>query len=154
MMLTGHRLVRRQLGKSAFSGEGARRWGGRWNSAGVGIVYLSSTLSLASLEFLVHFAAREDLPELVSFSVRFAEELVRSVAGLPADWRAVPPPESTQAIGDAWVRGGSSAVWRVPSVIIPSEFNYVINPEHPDFRKIAIGPPEPFSIDPRLLGTV
>ena len=71
---------------------------------------------------------------------------------LPADWRVEPPPPSTQRIGDAWVRAARSAILALPSVIISSESNFLLNPAHSDFKKISIGKPEPFAFDPRLLG--
>jgi len=70
---------------------------------------------------------------------------------LPADWMLEPPGPSSQAIGDAWVQAGESAVLAVPTVLIPSETNYLLNPMHPDFKKISIGKPQPFAFDPRLL---
>ena len=69
---------------------------------------------------------------------------------LPAGWRQQPPPPSVQSIGDAWATEARSAVLRVPSVIIPHEHNYLLNPLHPDFKKVKIGKRETFSFDPRL----
>jgi RES domain-containing protein len=74
------------------------------------------------------------------------------VRTLPPDWRTEPPPPSTRQIGDTWVRDGRSAILALPSVIIPGELNYVLNPFHPDFKKISIGKPEKFTFDPRLPG--
>jgi len=69
---------------------------------------------------------------------------------LPSNWRDHPPPPETKAIGDQWVSEGSSLVLRVPSVVVPNEFNYVLNPSHPAFADISIGDPIPFPFDPRL----
>jgi RES domain-containing protein len=71
-------------------------------------------------------------------------------SALPADWRADPPPASTRAVGDEWVLANRSAVLRVPSVVVPLEFNYVFNPRHPDFPRVTIGLPLPLPFDPRL----
>ena len=68
----------------------------------------------------------------------------------PSDWRSDTPPASTQAIGDAWVKRGATAILRVPSVIVPVEYNYLINPAHPDARRIAIGKPMAFPFAARL----
>jgi RES domain-containing protein len=70
---------------------------------------------------------------------------------LAAEWRVEPPPPSTKVVGDAWVREKRSAVLALPSVIIPGELNYLFNPAYPAFKRIAIGKPERFAFDPRLL---
>jgi RES domain-containing protein len=70
---------------------------------------------------------------------------------LPSDWKMEPPPLSTRQLGDHWARSSRSAILAVPSVIIPDETNYVLNPAHPDFKRIVIGKPAPFTFDPRLL---
>lgn len=79
------------------------------------------------------------------------EVLVEKVMALPFDWTEEPPPASTQDIGNLWVKEQRSAILEIPSVIIPGEPNYLLNPAHPDFRRIQIGKPEPFAFDPRLL---
>ena len=68
---------------------------------------------------------------------------------LPTDWRALPAPDSTHQIGEAWAGSGPVALL-VPSVVLPAESNYVLNPLHPDIRSVDVGPPEPLDIDPRL----
>lgn len=146
------RIVKERHATNAFDGEGARLHGGRWNSRGTSVVYASATLSLAALENLVHLAPPISF-RFVAFRVEFAESLVESlpVPGLPADWTEEPPSRSTQAIGDRWVREGRSVVLEVPSVLIPGESNYLINPAHPEFRRLQIGDAEAFAFDPRLL---
>lgn len=150
MTVTAFRLAPQAFADGAFSGEGTRQWGGRWNPPGVGVVYLSSTLSLASLEFLVHFAGHSELPALTSFEVRFDKSFVSELNELPEDWRNVPALPSTQQAGARWCREQRSAVLRVPSLVVPHESNYLLNPSHADFRKIQIGAPQPFSLHPRL----
>ncbi len=150
-MLEAWRIVRAKHAAGAFSGKGAAQFGGRWNSRGVPVVYASATLSLAVLETLVHL----NPPVVFHFKVfhlRFDEGLVEPVPSgkLPAEWREEPPPRSTQAIGDDWVRAGRSAMLALPSVIIPTERNYVLNPAHRDFKRIKIGPPEDFTFDTRI----
>jgi RES domain-containing protein len=90
--------------------------------------------------------------ETTSLWVDFDEVMVAVLeeVALPADWRADPPPASTQSIGDAWVLASRSAVLRVPSVVVPLESNYILNPRHPDFARPRIEPPMPFPLDPRL----
>lgn len=151
-MLEGWRIVKEKRLAAAFSGEGAAKTGGRWNSRGVAVVYASATRSLAALETLVHL----NPPVMFNYRIirlEFDESLVErlKLAALPNDWRAEPPPLSTRRLGDAWARALRSAILAVPSVIIPGETNYLLNPAHPDFRKIAIGQPAGFAFDPRLL---
>ena len=146
------RIVKAKHAATAFSGEGAAKNGGRWNSRGVRGIYASSTKSLAALETLVHL--NPPVPfKYIAFRLQFDAALVEKVPvnRLAADWRVEPPPPSTKAIGDAWVREVRSAVLALPSVIVPGELNYLLNPVHPAFKKISIGKPERFAFDPRLL---
>jgi len=145
------RIVKEKHAATAFSGEGAARTGGRWNSRGVAVVYTSCTRSLATLESLVHLNPPV-LFKYVAISIRFDDALVEifPVKNLPADWRTEPPPQSTKSVGDDWIKAARSAVLALPSVIT-GETNYLLNPAHPDFKKITIGKPQPFSFDSRLL---
>ena len=146
------RIVRSLHFQSAFTGEGAARYGGRWNSRGRPVVYTSWSKSLAALEILVHL--NPPLPfRYVSVQIEFEERLVTRLvsSALPLDWRLEPPPQSTKQVGDAWLRARESAILAVPSVIIPDETNYLLNPGHPEFQDIIFGQPEPFMFDPRLL---
>lgn len=153
-MPTGWRIVKTRLAARAFDGEGARRYGGRWNSAGTRVVYTSQSVSLAVLELLVHLQASRPLASYSVRSVQFAEGLVTSLdrASLPRDWRAFPTPTTLQRIGDDWIASAASVVLQVPSAIVEDESNYMINPAHPDFRRLRIGPLVRFRLDPRLLG--
>ena len=146
------RIVKEKHAATVFSGEGARLYGGRWNSAGVSLVYTSGTKALAALESLVHLNPPVTFT-YVAIPIEFDDALAETIsqAHLPAGWTDEPPPPSTKAIGDLWVKQARSAVLELPSVIIPGEPNYLINPAHPDFKRIVIGKPEPFSFDPRLL---
>lgn len=146
------RIVKARHEGTAFDGEGARIYGGRWNSPGTRLVYASATLSLAALESLVHLNPPVAF-RWVAIPVSFEERLVEvmSVAGLPADWTEEPPPPSTMEVGDQWVKQARSAVLEIPSVIVRSESNYLLNPAHPDFKKVVIGKSAPFAFDPRLL---
>jgi RES domain-containing protein len=145
------RIVKARHDGTAFDGEGARIYGGRWNSPGTRLVYASATLSLAALESLVHLNPPVAF-KWVAIPVSFEERLVEvmSLAGLPADWTEEPPPPSTMEVGDQWVKQARSAVLEIPSVIVRSESNYLLNPAHPDFKKVVIGKSAPFAFDPRL----
>jgi RES domain-containing protein len=146
------RIVKARHEGTAFDGEGARIYGGRWNSPGTRLVYASATLSLAALESLVHLNPPVAF-KWVAIPVSFEERLVEvmSLAGLPADWTEEPPPPSTMEVGDQWVKQARSAVLEIPSVIVRSESNFLLNPAHPDFKKVVIGKSAPFAFDPRLL---
>jgi len=150
-MLSAWRLTKTKLIAGAWDGQGARKSGGRWNSVGIAVVYTSGTLSLALVEVLVHLPSGI-LPAYSAVRVDFDESMVTAVGprDLPVNWRDYPPPPDTKAIGDLWVAQGSSLVLRVPSVIVPTEFNYILNPAHPAFADITIGEPMPFPFDPRL----
>lgn len=146
------RIVKAKHAATAFDGEGARLFGGRWNSPGTRMIYTSATLSLAALESLVHLSPPV-LFKYVAIPVEFDESLIETLpaSALPADWIEEPPSPSTKSIGDSWVKEARSAVLEVPSVIINAEPNYLLNLEHRDFKKVSIGKPVPFAFDPRLL---
>lgn len=152
MMRQAWRIVREKHAATAFTGEGAAVAGGRWNSRGCRVVYASGSASLAALETLVHLNPLIRFRYVV-FPIEFDEHLVEKVLpeALPADWRDEPPPPSTKRLGDQWVKEARSAVLELPSIIIPGESNYLLSTSHPDFTTIAIGKPELFTFDPRLL---
>lgn len=153
MRITAWRIVKRRLARTAFSGEGAKRYGGRWNSSGVAIVYAAESQSLAALEILVHLDCAELLRDYVAIPVSFDSKLVTAVdvSSLPRDWRTYPPPTRVREIGDGWVASGKSVVLQVPSVVVPSEMNFLLNPLHRDFEKLKIERPAQFTFDPRLI---
>lgn len=154
-MLSGWRLCKPQFARSIkeiMSGEGASLFGGRWNSKGVPVVYLGSTLSLSSMEMLVHLKDSEVLQDYNKLQVSFPESLVEyiDIQDLPKDWAVPAINSSVQFIGDDWVQDQSSLVLQVPSVVIPEESNYLINPKHPDFEKLIFSDIESYRFDPRL----
>ena len=147
------RICARRHASRAFTGDGARFYGGRWNPRGVPVVYTAATLSLAALELLVHLDPDTVPGDLVAVAGEVPDDLhieQISVASLRRNWRGYPAPEELQMRGLAWVRAVKSAVLSVPSAVVPPERNYLLNPAHRDFTKIRIGKPEPFHFDPRL----
>jgi RES domain-containing protein len=147
------RIVKQKHAATAFDGEGARRFAGRWNKRGTTIVYLSETLSLAALETFVHLSSEDSRFEFVAIEVEVPDDVAvdqLDPADLPPNWRAEPPLAETKAMGTAWVASGTAALLRVPSVIVPIEANYLLNPAHPDFARLRIGPPRPFGFDERM----
>jgi RES domain-containing protein len=151
-VITAYRIVKSRYADDAFSGVAARRNGGRWNPVGTAVVYTSWSMSLATLETLVHIES-ELLYDFVGITCSFHEALVERVdrRRLPQDWAGLPPPIELAAIGYEWVTSRASAVLEVPSAVIPEEVNYLINPEHEDFRSIDIGLVRPINLDLRLL---
>jgi RES domain-containing protein len=145
------RLCRRRL--AAFDGEGARLAGGRWNRPGTPVVYTSATLSLAALEYFVHLDPEDRPEDLVAVSARIPEDLRRTTvdaASLPRNWRSYPAPERLAAVGMRWIEAGETAVAAVPSALVPQEWNYLLNPAHPDFGRIEVGAARPFAFDARM----
>lgn len=140
-MICAWRLVDAALAACAFDGEGARRYGGRWNSPGTAVAYASATLSLAVLEILTHLPHPRLLDGYVSIRVEFDDAWIETVVPhrLPSKWRAFPAPPALREIGDDWVAAGRSAVLRVPSALVPQESHYVLNPRHPDFARVRVG---------------
>ena len=134
-----------------MSGEGARLYGGRWNSPGVRAVYLGDSLALASMELLVHLGDLDVLRTYRKLPVTIPEELVMHIdpVALPVGWETSPH-TVTRAIGDRWLADGQSGVLQVPSAVITVECNFVVNPRHPDVGTIRIGPVSGFRFDPRL----
>jgi RES domain-containing protein len=151
-MLSVWRLTTARFAKTAFSGEGARLYGGRWNFKGVPLVYTAGTQSLAMLEMLVQdepLRARYVMIE-ARIPKRVTIDRIR-IEDLPPDWREIEVREKLRAIGTEWAGKRSAAVLAVPSAIIPAELNYLLNPFHPDFRRIRTGRPQAFETDLRLI---
>lgn len=143
-MVRGYRVVQKKYSATALNGEGAALYGGRWNSKGKKAVYVSSTISLAILEILVHLDDYSTLAaEYCAISVEFDDSLVTMLADseLPGGWDSPAPNSGTQLIGDRWILSNSSVVLEVPSVVVPLERNFLINSNHPAFGKIRIGEP-------------
>src|SRR2546429_61676 len=133
--VVGWRIVKEKHAKSAFSGEGARIFEGRWNSAGVRMVYCSEHLSLAALEILVHTQPITIRDKFRVFRVSWDGKMMITIdlKKLPKSWNAQPPSSVSKNVGDNWVRSSPSVVLAVPSVIVPSERTFLLNPKHQDW---------------------
>lgn len=163
MTLTVWRLQSKQYysPQAAFAGEGAYRFGGRWNPPGVRVVYTSSSLALAVLERLVHTESVRGLRALVAYSytLHTDEIMYLEQAQLPKHWDAKyaatswkkPPTKPTQKIGQIWFLQTSSLALRVPSAVLPQEFNCLLNPTHPDFDPSRVKRLEDFAADKRIV---
>ena len=150
--VVGWRIVKEKHAATAFSGEGARIFEGRWNSAGVRMVYCSENLALAALEILAHTRPVTMRDKFRAFRVSWDEAImvVVDLKNLPKAWSAQPPTAASKNIGDEWIKSGQSAVLALPSVLVPLEKTFLLNPKHPDFRKIKIKDAGNFALDPRL----
>lgn len=136
----------------AFSGEGARLYGGRWNPQGWPLVYAAATRSLALLEAL---AQDQPLRARYAFIPADVPDNLRVMRvtheQLPTKWRAAASRQQLQEMGRQWLSGGEAAVLSVPSVILPQEGNFLLNPRHADFKQIRIGAAEILDMGSRLL---
>ena len=133
-------------------GEGAKEFGGRWNTPGRPVIYTSASIALALLEVIANIGRPASIPLHKIIDMDVPDNLIQQADPviLPHGWDALGLSPLTQSIGNSWLDEGSSAVLQVPSVIIPDESNYLINPAHPDFRRIGIGEMRDFLFDPRL----
>lgn len=129
---------------------GAGLHGGRWNPAGAPVIYAAGSLALAMLERLVQ---RRNLGSTLLVEAEVPNDIAVEdlTAAPPPGWRELGSP-SAAAAGAAWVAGGRAALLRVPSVVVPREANYVVNPAHPATARIRVSAPEPLEWDSRLFG--
>jgi RES domain-containing protein len=145
LTVRAYRIAKRKFagsGVEMMSGRCALRYGGRWNSPGRAVVYASQSLSLATLEVAVHLVRADKLVSYRMIVLLIPDAIILPVdrSALPADWNQIETqPGAVQHWGNAWFDGRLSAVLEVPSVVIPAESNYLINPDHPDFGLIEQG---------------
>lgn len=151
-MITVFRITKKRYARHPLAGLGGLEVGGRWHHRGTPIVYCAQSLSLAALEFFVHFGKWANAIALVSIEIDIPADLIESLSHgkLPKNWREVPAPAATAELGAEWIRQGRSAVLRVPSVLSLGESNYLINPAHPKCTRIRTRAPAAFSFDARM----
>ncbi len=131
----------------------ASGYAARWNSKDVKIIYTAETRALACLENVVHRNSRGLQENFRTILIEIPQSIhIESIdkKDLPTDWFKFGKMPVTQHLGNEWVKSAKSAVLRVPSVIIPEEHNYLINPTHPDYKHIKYLTQESFEFDPRL----
>lgn len=136
-----------------LSGESARKFGGRWNFKGTAVLYTSQSESLAALETLAHApvsAIPGDLNLLILSVLDDIEPDIIQKEVLPENWRNYPAPNKLAEIGTEWINSASNLMFKVPSVLVQTEWNILINPAHPEMEKIEIKEIRPFTFDTRL----
>ncbi len=147
-----YRLSKKKF-STVLSGEGAAITGGRWNSKGNAVIYTSNNCALSLLEKYVHLPSGIMPKDFVMISIHIPNEVSRKkidIKTLPPDWQNTGEIKKTKMIGDNFVARNSACILQVPSAIVPGEFNYLINPDHPDFSKIKIVERFTFPFDDRL----
>lgn len=155
-MLSGWRIASSNYSSAAeemMSGEGAFLYGGRWNSKGVSVIYLGTSLAQAAMELLVHLGRADILSGYKKMEVFFLESMLQhiSIEDLPGNWAHPSMASLVEDVGDEWVVEQSSLVLQVPSAAVAGEYNFLVNPQHPHFAKIVYSEIMPFSYDHRLL---
>ena len=152
-MLTAWRLVRDEYGTSALSGIGSALRAGRWHLIGRPMVYAATSPALALLETMAN-VDRQRLIEsrYVVVRVRVPLNLVEYLdeSELPGDWQAWPHAASARRVGTRWFEERRSAAMVVPSAVVPHDTNVLLNPQHPEWRRVEVGEPEPFPVDLRV----
>ena len=137
-----------------LSGKGAEKAGGRWNSKGTPMVYTSASRALCTAEIAVH-TPLGILPNdyhLITLQIPDHSIWVFPDTDLPDDWKLFPHPDTTQKMGDLFIRSQAYLTMRVPSVVVQGDYNFLVNPDHSDFDQVKVLEIEPFSFDKRLFG--
>jgi RES domain-containing protein len=148
-----YRVLRKAYARSPLDGEGAFLYGGRWSSPGTRLAYTSEHQSLAMLEYFVHLDPGDAPPDLVLVTAELPDDLPAKVIAadeLPASWRRSPAPAELARVGDEFVAEAKHCVLVVPSALAPHENNWLLNPQHRDFRRVAVHGVEALSYDPRM----
>ena len=146
------RIGRRRYVAGAASGEGARLYGGRWNSRGVRVIYASTSLALAAVETFVNLEPNLQPKDLVSIEGEIPEalDLARiDLKALPGNWHESRD-ESLRRFGNEWARAAQTVALLVPSAAVRGEWNVLLNPAHPEFPSVKFHDPEPFEFDVRM----
>ncbi|MCR9182677.1 MAG: RES family NAD+ phosphorylase [Flavobacteriaceae bacterium] len=148
-----YRLSRKKY-SGELSGKGAALSGNRWNSKGVEMVYTSESRALAMAEVIVHLSLAVLPKDFILLEIEIPDGIkIKKISPkeLPENWNTFPNHPATQQTGDAFIRDCQFAVLQVPSAVVNGDFNFLLNPFHPDFKRIKITSKHPFLIDQRLI---
>lgn len=152
-MITVYRIVKTKRAED-LSGEGAKIYGGRWNAPGTPVLYTAQSRALAALEALVHIPYNVLSSQFSLIEIQIpakAEVLEIHLNSLPKDWTKNEHMEFLHGIGEKWIKKTKFPVMKVPSAIIPEEYNLIVNPLHPALKKMKIKKHRPFKFDERLI---
>ncbi len=144
---------RRHISGNLLAGIGARDHGGRWNYPGTAAVYTSTSVALCALEIFVHMGSALVPYNHVLIAVDVPDDIFARAAVLnprPPNWDQIPESDSARRAGTDWLRSRATALLRVPSVAVPHDSNYIINPVHPDTGHITASVLQEFRFDPRM----
>jgi RES domain-containing protein len=146
-----------RLSRAAYandlSGKGSSFKGARWNSIGIDMIYTAESRALAMAEVMVHFTAAMLPADYMMVILDIPDDLSIqqvSVDSLPPDWNVFPYLTSTQSIGDSFIRENRNAILLVPSAVVQGDFNLLLNPHHPEFKKVTIQKTVKFPLDNRF----
>jgi RES domain-containing protein len=148
-----YRLPKLRYRNQIFSGLGGLYADGRWTFRGHPVIYTSASISLAVLEYTLNYRRRGWVPASVLGRAVIPDKMrieVVTPADLPRNWSAGASPPQLREIGQRWLDAGEAAVLKVRSAVIVEEWNYILNPQHPDFMKLTLQKPKKFKFDRRL----
>jgi RES domain-containing protein len=151
--VTVYRLAKARYRDHVFSGIGGLHAHGRWTSRGRPVVYTSESIALAVLEYTVHYRRRGWVPaSVLGRAIMPGDACIEAVTvqELPRDWSQPDPPSMLREIGQDWLDRGAAAALKVPSAVVTEEWNYLLNPRHPDFGRLSIGEAQPYEFHRRL----
>lgn len=136
-----------------LTGIGAKTVGGRWNFKGIAVLYTSSSVSLSMLECLAHFPPAFAPKDMAMATIHIPDDSIYEITidQLPNNWQAVPSPRELKDLAYQWIKKQEYLILKVPSIIVPNEYNYIINPFHPDFSTIKLEEVGAFRFDNRVL---
>jgi RES domain-containing protein len=147
------RICRKQFAARPLDGKGGMLAAGRWHTPRRLVTYASDSLALASLEVLVHCDLDLLPSDLLAVEIEVPTQMQvteLTTSDLPRAWRRYPAPRTLQELGNSWLDEAATAVLRVPSAVVPTECNYLINPLHPDIKKVRVVRRFRFAFDERL----
>jgi len=145
------RIAKRKYA-SDLTGKGALLNGGRWNKIGTPVLYCGESIEISLLENIVHLPANL-IPDLNLLTLQIPDDSIQiiSASDFPGNWYKRPAPEILAEIGDDWAKSNSTIALKVPSVIVHTSHNYILNCNHPNYKKVKLIDQQSFPLDPRLI---
>lgn len=153
MTISVYRLTKLRYRDQIFSGLGGLYAHGRWTFRGRPVVYSSQSISLAVLEYTLNYKRRGWIPATVLGRAAMPDDApleIVQITDLPRSWCDPDPPAMLREIGTDWLERGAAVALKVPSAVVVEEWNYLLNPQHPDFKRLTFSVPEVYRFDRRL----